>query len=51
MAKSFVRRARIPDGDRVAKTANCQTLVSLTLACGEVPVMVALRHFLPDRLD
>jgi hypothetical protein len=30
----------------LGKTANCQTLVSLTLACGEVPVMVALR--LPD---
>src|SRR6202011_963800 len=27
---------------------NCQTLVSLTLARGEVPVMVALRLFLPD---
>ncbi|MGY3357484.1 SRSO17 transposase [Bradyrhizobium sp. GM0.4] len=35
----------------LGKTANCQTLVSLTLARGEVPVMVALRHFLPDRLD
>ena len=32
----------------VGKTANCQTLVSLTLARGEVPVMVALRLFLPD---
>src|SRR5258707_14415209 len=32
----------------LGKTANCQTLVSLTLACGEVPVMVALRLFLPD---
>jgi SRSO17 transposase len=30
------------------KTANCQTLVSLTLARGEVPVMAALRLFLPD---
>src|SRR6188472_172801 len=29
-------------------TANCQTLVSLTLARGEVPVMVALRLFLPE---
>jgi SRSO17 transposase len=29
------------------KTANCQTLVSLTLARGEVPVMLALRLFLP----
>src|ERR1700691_6378575 len=32
----------------LGKTANCQTLVSLTLARGEVPVMVALRLFLPD---
>ena len=30
------------------KTANCQTLVSLTLARGEVPVTVALRLFLPE---
>src|SRR5260221_9493654 len=30
------------------KTANCQTLVSLTLARGEVPVMLALRLFLPE---
>ena len=30
----------------LGKTANCQTLVSLTLARGEVPVMVALRLFL-----
>ena len=29
----------------LGKTANCQTLVSLTLARGEVPVMVALRLF------
>ena len=29
------------------KTTNCQTLVSLTLARGEVPVGVALRLFLP----
>jgi len=29
------------------KTSNCQTLVSLTLARGEVPVMLALRLFLP----
>ena len=28
--------------------ANCQTLVSLTLARGEVPVMVALRLFVPE---
>src|SRR5437899_12499113 len=32
----------------LGKTANCQRLVSLTLARGEVPVMVALRLFLPE---
>jgi SRSO17 transposase len=32
----------------VGKKANCQTLVSLTLARDEVPVPVALRLFLPD---
>src|SRR6202171_6574140 len=32
----------------LCKTANCQTLVSLTLARGEVPVMVALRLFVPE---
>lgn len=32
----------------LGKQANCQTLVSLTLARGEVPVMVGLRLFLPD---
>jgi len=32
----------------LGKTANCQTLVSLTLARGEVPVMVTLRLFLPE---
>jgi len=31
----------------LGKMANCQTLVSLTLARGEVPVMVALRLFVP----
>ena len=31
----------------LGKTANCQTLVSLTLARGEVPVMLALRCFFP----
>src|SRR5262245_39280326 len=35
----------------LGKTANCQTLVSLTLARGEVPVMLALRLFLPRELD
>jgi SRSO17 transposase len=32
----------------LGKTTNCQTLVSLTLARGEVPVMLALRLFLPE---
>ena len=32
----------------LGKTANCQSLVSLTLGGGEVPVMVALRLFLPE---
>jgi len=32
----------------LGKTANCQTLVSLTLARGEVPLMLALRLFLPQ---
>ena len=32
----------------LGKTSNCQTLVSLTLARGEVPVMLALRLFLPE---
>ena len=32
----------------LGKTANCQTLVSLTLAQGEVPIMLALRLFLPE---
>ena len=32
----------------LGKNANCQTLVSLTLAAGEVPVMVGLRLFLPE---
>jgi SRSO17 transposase len=32
----------------LGKTANCQTLVSLTLARGEVPVVAALRLFLPE---
>ncbi len=33
----------------LGKTANCKTLVSLTLAQGEVPVMLALRLFLAIR--
>jgi SRSO17 transposase len=33
---------------QVGKTANCQTLVSLTLAHQEMPVPVALRLYLPE---
>jgi len=33
---------------QAGKTTNCQTMVSLTLARGEVPVPVALRLFLPE---
>src|SRR5262249_23965501 len=32
----------------LGKTANCQPLVWLTLARGEVPVVLALREFLPE---
>ena len=32
----------------LGKTANCQTLASLTLARDEVPVMIGLRLFLPE---
>src|SRR6202795_2587369 len=32
----------------LGKTANCQSLVSLTLASRDVPVMVGLRLFLPE---
>jgi SRSO17 transposase len=32
----------------LGKQANCQTMVSVTLASGEVPVMLSLRLFLPD---
>jgi SRSO17 transposase len=32
----------------LGKNANCQTLVSVTLAAGEVPVPIALRLFLPE---
>jgi SRSO17 transposase len=32
----------------LGKNANCQTLVSLTLASGEVPMTVGLRLFLPE---
>jgi SRSO17 transposase len=33
----------------LGKTADCQALVSLTLARGEVPIMLVLRLFLPER--
>ena len=33
---------------QLGKRANCQALVSLTLARGDVPVPAALRLFLPD---
>jgi SRSO17 transposase len=33
---------------QLGKRANCQVLVSLTLACHEVPVCLALRLFLPE---
>lgn len=32
----------------LGKNANCQALVSVTLASGEVPVMLSLRLFLPE---
>ena len=32
----------------LGKTANCQSLVSVTLASREVPVMVGVRLFLPE---
>lgn len=34
---------------QLGKKANCQSLVSLTLAQGEVPVPVALKLFLPEK--
>ena len=34
----------------LGKTSNCQSLVSLTLASREVPVMVGLRLFLSERV-
>ena len=34
----------------LGKQANCQVLVSLTLAQGEVPVPIGVRLFLPDEL-
>ena len=32
----------------LGKTANCQSMVSVTLASREVPVMIGLRLFLPE---
>lgn len=32
----------------LGKNANCQTMVSVTLASGEVPLMLSLRLFLPE---
>jgi SRSO17 transposase len=32
----------------LGRNANCQTLVSMALASGEVPVMLSLRLFLPE---
>ena len=32
----------------LGKNANCQTVVSVTLASGEVPIMLSLRLFLPE---
>lgn len=32
----------------LGKNANCQTLVSMTLASGEVPIMLSLRLFMPE---
>jgi hypothetical protein len=40
--------ALAPAAWSLGKTANCQSLVSLTLASREVPVMVGLRLFLPE---
>ncbi len=37
-----------PYASALGKTANCQTLVSLTLARDEVPAMIGLRLFLPE---
>ena len=33
---------------QLGKRANCQSLVSLTLAQGEVPIPIGLRSFLPE---
>src|SRR6267143_1081678 len=47
--RAIVRLVSLRNRPRpLGKTANCQTLVSLTLARREVPVRVALRLFLPE---
>src|SRR4051794_3438250 len=53
MTRVFPRRVNSRSGWRgssgaLGKVANCQVLVSLTLACGEVPLPVGLRLFLPS---
>ena len=51
---ALIKQGRHPAGvqrqycGQLGKRANCQALVSLTLARGEVPVAVALRLFLPE---
>ena len=46
--KASTRSVSLRNMLRHWQTANCQTLISLTLARGEVPVTVALRLFLPE---
>ena len=46
--KATLGRCPAQYASALGKTANCQTLVSLTLARGEVPVTVVLRLFLPE---
>src|SRR5215211_2386689 len=46
VARQYCGDPRVKPGD--GKTANCQVLLSLTLARHEVPVCVALRLFLPE---
>ena len=50
LPKKGVRSAGVAPqyASALGKTANCQTLVSLTLAREEVPVAVGLRLFLPE---
>jgi hypothetical protein len=45
--RGILRRGQAREG-KPCKTANCQTLVSATLARGEVPVTVGLRLFLSE---